>query len=398
MLLSLALAACRKAEPVSSERGFLYINLGVEERTIPMQAAVQSKAGITQASLFTLDIWKGNERVQHFAPVGTDGKRVELETGQYTVSAYSEEFSTPVFGKPVYGASAAASVTANVNTPVVLECVQTNAGVKIGYSDVFKSQHASYRAVVTHEKGSLTYAQSETGTGYFLPGKVDITITADGDEYKQSLMLDAQKLYEVTIGEEQLVPSGNLQVTIRVSTSVQTEGVDILFVPPVPTPPADGIYYFENMGSNAVTGTALVSSFSGWNNAAVTYTGPDLNIRSDKVSDYTEASGGNALAFTSSGTSFLIDGINTSAASVSDLLVFSFGAYSNVAFSKDKLKVSYSTDGGTTFTPMDYDCSTGSARWQRIECFDELPHVKKLTLKLEGVAGYLVDDLKIESF
>lgn len=47
---------------------------------------------------------------------------------------------------------------AGATKDVALECTQTNAGVKINYSDDFKAQHTSYSTRIAHSTGTLDFS------------------------------------------------------------------------------------------------------------------------------------------------------------------------------------------------------------------------------------------------
>lgn len=177
---------------------------------------------------------------------------------------------------------------AGATKDVALECTQTNAGVKINYSDDFKAQHTSYSTRIAHSTGTLDFSGSDAGrTGYFPTGYVDLIVTADGKEYTQAIQLKARRLYTITVKDANVpVTSGHANISISVSTDVTNENVEITFPENGGNTGGDGgtrqTIYGENIGSTDVTSSALVLSFKGW------------RTKPDRASPIREAAGSTA--------------------------------------------------------------------------------------------------------
>ena len=123
----------------------------------------------------------------------------------------------------------------------------------------------------------------------------------------------------------------------------------------------------ENVGSTASSGNPLISAFTGWTKggsagSGVTYEGVgNVSVRTSVASSsYTGASGVNSIFFGSNpNTSFIAKGI---AISGQTSVTLSFGiskvkyTTTNVwdTFAAGNMVLSYSTDGGTTWTPITF--------------------------------------------
>lgn len=103
-------------------------------------------------------------------------QNMELAPGSYTVSALSCEFSDPLFDCPQYGYTQDVEIVADQTSCVILDCAQTNAGLRLLFSPEFRSCYPTAQIYVSSAKGRLLYGYNERRTGYFLPGDINISI------------------------------------------------------------------------------------------------------------------------------------------------------------------------------------------------------------------------------
>ena len=146
-----------------------------------------------------------------------------LPSGTYTVTVKSEDFTTPAFSKPVYGASKSdVAITGGATTDLSLACKQTNAGVKVAYATEFKdfctSKNYDYGVKITTGNATLDYGKKSTtlvsDIGYFLPGSVTVTVMMNGIETTKTITLAAQELVTVNV---KLSPSSSSKLMLSVS-------------------------------------------------------------------------------------------------------------------------------------------------------------------------------------
>ena len=271
--LLLLASGCSKDRNEPRGNGTLNIRLEMDDRIDLVATQACNTKATPDLGAFTLEVTQDETVVHKIPTLGANtSPSLTLEAGDYTVSAYSQPFAAPAFDTPVYGASQLLTIMAGATKDVALECTQTNAGVKINYSDDFKAQHTSYSTRIAHSTGTLDFSGSDAGrTGYFPTGYVDLIVTADGKGYTQAIQLKARRLYTITVKDANVpVTSGHANISISVSTDVTNENVEITF-------PANGgntggdsgsrqTIYGENIGSTDVTSPALVLSFKGWQN------------------------------------------------------------------------------------------------------------------------------------
>ena len=88
-----------------------------------------------------LQIRRDGDIVRTISPIGETPDPIELTAGDYLLTAYSEPFETPQFDTPVYGGSAPTRISVGKQSEASVSCAQTNAGVRISYTDDFAAAH-----------------------------------------------------------------------------------------------------------------------------------------------------------------------------------------------------------------------------------------------------------------
>ncbi len=217
------LVSCSSEDDVSSDSGTLSIDYGLNTNVI-LKAATEDDA----AEDFALTILNDqDEEVASYEKIADAPSEIELETGTYTVQAFSKEFTEPAFETPVYGGETEASVVSDKNTQVNLTCTQTNAGLTFDWSNI-DSLYSSYSAIVSYGSNSLEYSSSESRIGYFPTGDVDILITlGEGEEvatYTKSITLNEREI--VTVIPAIVEPdSGSIVISITIDDGVDERDV-----------------------------------------------------------------------------------------------------------------------------------------------------------------------------
>lgn len=394
LIVLMGLESCAKrSETLVSGKGFLCVELDVNPSVV-----IYSKADEIDVSTFSLEIAQRETGlvIKTISPIGNSQGPIELASGSYTVKAYSKKFLVPAFDMPVYGGATPALIAVGNETHIGVQCTQTNAGVRISYTDAFKANHTTYTTTVRQTQGALTFTSTDAAAGrigYFLTDRVTILVTADGQVYEQEIVLEPQKLYNIKVDDAPQPVAGELNFQVTVSTQVIEEDVEVVF-------PSGVVDYTEMVGSLPVASAVSVNSYTQWSNKKVTYAGQSVTVLAENPSDYIGASGGNYLIFNSAGSSFFtISGLNT--ASAARDMILSFGSCCLVQnYAIDKLSVSVSADGGTTFTPLSIaeDARPLNKRWARISITEGIPKVKNLFIRFDcSATGYMVDDISLKT-
>ncbi|NPA09722.1 MAG: T9SS type A sorting domain-containing protein [Chlorobi bacterium] len=162
------------------------------------------------------------------------------------------------------------------------------------------------------------------------------------------------------------------------------------------TASAQTTIYTENMGTTA-SGNPLVTAFTGWQNTTpIAYSGT-ADVRTTGASTgYTGASGSDCIFFAAAGgRTFIVSGINTSAASSSNLQL-NFGFSSSQA--SKNLTVETSIDGGANWSPL-VTVSNANTSWALKTVTSGIPANSNLSLRFTGLdassGGMRIDDVSI---
>lgn len=406
-LLLLISTGCSKDRGTSHGAGTLNIKLEMDDHIDLITRTANTKATPDLAS-FTLEVLQGEEIVEKLPTIGSNtSPSLTLEEGDYTVNVYSQPFTAPAFDTPVYGDSQDFSLLAGETKNLTMECVQTNAGVIISYTDEFTAQYATYSTRIDCTSGSLDFSGTDaTRTGYFPAGYVTLTITADGKEYQQEILLKGQRLYSITIkAEPQPVATGEATISISVSTAVTNEEMEITFpndsggqaIPDTPEPGQSETLFSENLGNTPVSSAKLVLVYSDWQNqpeSGFSFSGSGkIEAQTEYASTgYNNASGGNYLLL-SSGNKFNIEGLNTTGYSS---LTFTFGLNSMTgSFDPSQLTL-YAADAGSADdgTPLSYSYQSGSD-WMLCTVSSAIPASDNLRLRFISNGSFRIDDLTL---
>ena len=164
--------------------------------------------------------------------------------------------------------------------------------------------------------------------------------------------------------------------------------------------------YSENFGTP--TGTTLFPAYTTGtapatfqNASPILYTGSGDVRTSTASTGYVGASGNGNVFFTNTiGKDLLVQGINTSAYSTSNLQL-SFGQHKSTTASNNELTVEVSIDG-TTFTPLTYSrpTGTGTNNWTLITINSGIPSTTNLRIRFTQTSStpqFRIDDLKISN-
>ncbi len=230
LLLALGLAVlsgCSNIKDDVSETGTLEIKCGLNT------AVTLKSTAAANPNDFIVKIKDGQDAVvKEFDPVSSAPDQVELMAGTYTVEAYSEEFTAPAFDTPVYGGSVVVDVVPDQNKEAIINCTQTNAGVKFLWTDEFKAAFSSFVAKVKVADKALDFPETETRIGYFPAGDItiDITLGETPNEatYTKTFTLNAREVVTIKPVASD-AGSGTLTVAITIDTDV-TEREEIFVI------------------------------------------------------------------------------------------------------------------------------------------------------------------------
>jgi hypothetical protein len=214
------MCACSQKDTSMPEVGYLSLNIN--------PAAVAGD----------LDIFDFNLRIINGDVVVLDEKiadlpeEINLLAGIYTIEAYSINFSDPKFETPLYFGSTIVRIESGKTTSASLICALANAGVKVVWMEDFSILYNNYQARIDcATDGYLIYSSSEARIGYFLPGEISITISADGTIIDGGVLnLEARDMVTLIMHPKETA-SGGLIIDITIDYTTNDREVNIIVDP-----------------------------------------------------------------------------------------------------------------------------------------------------------------------
>jgi hypothetical protein len=230
------LNSCSKEHEVisSEEKGKLGIRIGLEMNIQENRLQLKSTAGTED---FEVMIYHASGELLHRYEKASDlPAQIELEPGDYYVTASSKNFMAAAFDNPYYsGHSGTVTLNANEYKTIDVICSLANCAVTVKYSENIMQDFSDYFTEVGIADGKLLFAGNETRTGYFdlQPISITATLTAtleNGTEYskvlKGSIPVPGRgKLYE--IGLDAGISEGYSAITILLDETMDTQIISI---------------------------------------------------------------------------------------------------------------------------------------------------------------------------
>lgn len=186
---------------------------------------VLTRAGLTvpDTSDFILTVKDSEGKSIYEGAYGDSPESMMLESGNYTVSVVSEEFSRPAFSAPQFGDEQCVVVPAGGVVDLKLVCRQINAGIRLRIASEFLDAYPDGVLLLKSSLGRLVYGYSEKRTAYFKPGDVSLVLNEGGkDKLLMTRELKAQEVLDlkVAVAAAESVPSGaSGRVTVAVDTA-----------------------------------------------------------------------------------------------------------------------------------------------------------------------------------
>lgn len=180
----------------------------------------RSMTEIPDTDAFILSVKNSSGAILYEGPYGCSPESMLLDPGTYSVKVVSAAVEMPAFSSPVFGDEQLAVVSPGVETRVSLICSQLNSGIRLRVSSDFPTYYPDGSLSVSSSSGQLTYLPSESRTGYFSPGIVDLFLN-DGKETSKltSRCLDPCQILTLGISCPSRDPSSVPEMTISVDTA-----------------------------------------------------------------------------------------------------------------------------------------------------------------------------------
>jgi len=162
------LFSCNGLTISDEQKGELFLKFETESST---KAVVRD---FPDSNLFILKIARIGGGVIYEGLYGERPNNIQLDPGSYDVEVVSALFSQPKFDTPCYADKRSVIVEGGTTTNLSLLCKQVNSGLRLMFSEGFKTRFRDYVPMVSDSKGEVEYAYSENRFLYLNPGVIEI--------------------------------------------------------------------------------------------------------------------------------------------------------------------------------------------------------------------------------
>jgi hypothetical protein len=175
-MLAILVFSCHKEELGRDKpSGTLNIKVGLYISMGEVKENLKSTSGTENFKVVIYNT--ADQQVLAFDKVSELPAEITLETGNYYVTAFSDNNIPAAFENPYYfGRSDTFAITPGGRQSVVVNCELSNTVVAVIYSDQVRNNFSDYRTTVSSTAGSLVFDKTETRQGYFQP--LDLSISA----------------------------------------------------------------------------------------------------------------------------------------------------------------------------------------------------------------------------
>ncbi len=218
----------------SEDKGKLGIRVGLEMNIYENKLQLKSTAGTED---FEVHIYKASgELVQRYEKASDLPSEIELDPGDYYVTASSNNFMTAAFENPYYsGRSATVTLNASEIKTIDVVCSLANCAVTVTYSDNIRQDFSDFYTEVSIAGEVLLFSRDEARMGYFDLQPISImarltSVLANGTEYSKVLngqipLPEKGKLYEIELDAS--ITEGYYAINIILDESMEPQIISI---------------------------------------------------------------------------------------------------------------------------------------------------------------------------
>ncbi len=169
--------ACQKEDQGADKpTGILQVNIGLFISVNEVSSQLKSTLATEDFKVVIFNA--AGEEVRVFAKASDMPGAIELEAGEYYVTAHSDNNLPAAFENPYYfGRSEPFTITAGSSQTVSVNCELANVMVTVIYSENVKASFTDFSCTVSSSSGSLTFTREETRAGYFQASALSIAAT-----------------------------------------------------------------------------------------------------------------------------------------------------------------------------------------------------------------------------
>ncbi|MCQ2184626.1 MAG: DUF4493 domain-containing protein [Bacteroidales bacterium] len=218
------LASCSYfSQDSPSDRNLIVLPIRFHQGSYSSLTRASSSFEIPDTNDFILTVGSTERGTLYHGTYGAAPEKFAVSAGTYTVKVESREVSLPKFDSPVFGDEKCVVVQGGSDISVVLECSQTNAGIRLNIDRGFLNAFPLSALYVKSGEKKLLYSYSEKRIAYFPPGDISIMMTTTGEPDKILFTRYVGKGEILTVdvypGKSTAQGSGDPQTKISLDTS-----------------------------------------------------------------------------------------------------------------------------------------------------------------------------------
>ncbi len=164
------------------------------------EALTRAGMSIPDTSDFLLTIKDSKGSVVYDGKYGDSPESISLDSGSYTITVISEEFSKPAFSAPQFGDEQCVVVPSGKTVDLKLVCSQINSGIRLKIDSGFLDAYPNGILMLKSSYGRLIYGFSEKRIAYFKPGDVSLVLNeGKSDKVLMTRDLKAREVLELKV-------------------------------------------------------------------------------------------------------------------------------------------------------------------------------------------------------
>ena len=187
---------------------------------IDRESVAKAGAQIPDINDFLLTIRDSKGITLYDGTYGDSPAKLTVPAGSYTLSIISEEFTSPAFAHPVYGAEEVVVIKAGESATVSLNCTLVNCGIRLRIAANFLTSFPDGVMYVKQGGAKLMYAYREDRIAYFKPGEIAVVLYNEGkEETLFTRTLEARQILTVSISAPGEADGGASSIKVTLDTS-----------------------------------------------------------------------------------------------------------------------------------------------------------------------------------
>lgn len=131
---------------------------------------------------FILSIYSENGLKVYDGKYGKRPDEFVVVPGAYDIKLYSQKFTAPGFGSPLFGDEQTIVVGSDMSVNVLLACRQLNGAIRLNFTEQFKKKFPGTGLLLKDINGEVAYPYTSNNFCYVEPGAVELYYRSSGGD------------------------------------------------------------------------------------------------------------------------------------------------------------------------------------------------------------------------